>query len=67
MLVGWLDEEDEVIILVLDVDDVGWDEVLADEVVLICQERLEDEDEFLDFDDVVELYEVLDDEYMVML
>ena len=67
MLVGWLDEEDEVIILVLDVDDVGWDEVLADEVVLICQERLEDEDEFLDFDDVVELYEVLDDEYMAML
>ena len=67
MLVGWLDEEDEVIILVLDVDDVGWDEVLADEVVLICQERLEDEDEFLDFDDVVELYEVLDDKYMVML
>ena len=64
MMVGWLDE---VIILVLDVDDVGWDEVLADEVVLICQERLEDEDEFLDFDDVVELYEVLDDEYMVML
>ena len=69
VLVLGLGEED---VLILDIDDVKLDKVLAGEEVPICHERVNEKDvvlldEFLDFDDVVVLCDALDDEDMVIL